>query len=764
MSKRKATITYLTKLVFLHEAQGKLMKLFGKNILVLSIQAALLTSLSSFAYAEDAGEEAKGLETITVTAQKRIQTVKEVPATVTAISSDNIKDYLGAGENIRALAGRVPSLQIESSNGRQSPRFYIRGLGNTDFDVNANQPVSLVLDEVALENSVLKGIPLFDIERVEVLNGPQGTLFGRNTPAGIVKVETVAPDFTNDGYTRFGFGNRGTMFAEGAINAELSDTVAARISVKHQERDAWVTNPVRNEEVGGYEELAYRLQFLFDNGSGTKALFKVHGFDQDGDMAQIFYGNALKLGSEGLREGFDEAVMYHDSQGGFNMEHNGASLKIDHDFDEVTLTSVTAYDAVKSWSYADIDGANTDFSGVPNQLGKQLWFNVASGDGLSDHYQFTQELRISGELDNLYYQTGLYFFKEDYTVDNKDLDTNGETTNFYQIDQVTTSSAIFGQIEYKTSKQFAITAGLRYTQDDKELDIRNGGSSTILFEIDKDDSYVNWDLSARYIFNDDWTGFARVGNASRGPVTIGRFGFPSEADTETLTSYEIGLKSDLFDGNARWNITAYTYDIEDHQLTATGGEANTNSLINADNTFGAGVETSLEAIITDNFRVNMNLSYNKTEIQDKTLKTERCSSTPICTTSDPIANTVPGPFGDVTTVYINGNPLPRAPEWLANINLNYEIPVETGLIVLQTDWNYRSDSNIFLYESTEFVAEARWIGGIRIAYQNDSGFELAVVGRNVTDKVVVDGAVDFLNLSAFVNEPSYWGVEALFEF
>ena len=741
------------------------MKLFGKSLLALGVQTALFTSISTFAYAEESVEkEEKGLETITVTSQKRIQTVKEVPATVTAISSNNIKDYLGAGENIRALAGRVPSLQIESSNGRQSPRFYIRGLGNTGFDVNANQPVSLVLDDIALENSVLKGIPLFDVERVEVLNGPQGTLFGRNTPAGIVKVDSVAPDFNNEGYTSFGFGNRGTLFAEGAINAALTDTIAARVSVKHQERDAWVSNPVRDEKVGGYEELAYRIQFLFDNDSGTRALFKLHGFEQDGDMPQIFYGNALALGSEGVRPEFDEAVIYHDSPGGFNMDHTGASFKFEHDFDDITFTSVTGYDEVESWSYADIDGANTDDSGIPNQLGKQLWFNAASGDGLSDHYQFTQELRISGEADNLFYQTGLYFFKEDYTVDNKDLDVNGDTTNFYQIDQITTSSAVFGQIEYKTSKKLAITAGLRYTQDDKELDIRAGGTDTILFEIDKDDSYVNWDLSARYIFNEQWTGFARVGNASRGPVTIGRFGFPSEADTETLTSYEVGLKSDLFDGNARWNITAYTYDIEDHQLTATGGEANTNSLLNADNTYGAGIETSLEAIITDKLRINANLSYNKTEIQDENLKTEQCSGTPLCTVADPIANTVPGPFGDVTTVYINGNPLPRAPEWLANINVNYEFPVESGLIKLQTDWNYRSDSNIFLYESTEFVAEARWIGGVRVEYQNDGGFSLAVVGRNVTNEIVVDGAIDFLNLAAFVNEPSYWGVEAHFEF
>ncbi len=742
------------------------MKMFKQSALSLCVQASLLVSVvgvSTTTLAADEATKKIGIEVIEVTSRKRVETVKDVPATVTAISASTMQDYLGAGENIRALAGRVPSLQIESSNGRQSPRFYIRGLGNTDFDVNANQPVSMILDEIVLENSVLKGVPLFDIERVEVLNGPQGTLFGRNTTAGIVKIDTVAPEFANEGYARAGYGSRDTWFAETAINAEISDQWAARISVKHQQRDAWVDNPVRNEKVGGYEELAYRVQFLFENDE-TRALFKLHGFDQDGDMPQIFYGNAIKLGEEGVRSGFDESVIYHDSPAGFSMEHIGGSLKVEHDFGEILFTSVTGYDAIESWSYADIDGAQTDTSGIPNQLGKQLWFNVASGDGLSDHSQITQEFRISTQKDDFFYQVGVFYFNEDYTVDNKNLDIKGNTTEFYQIDQLTISSAVFGQVEYKPTNDWAFNLGLRYTSDDKELDIRTDGTDTVIFEINKDDSYVNWDLSARYTFNSDWTGFARLGNASRGPVTIGRFGFPSEADTETLTSFELGIKADLLDGNARWNLTAYTYDISDHQLTATGGEANTNSLLNADNTFGAGIETSFEMVLTDNLRLTSNLSYNKTEIQDKTLKAEQCSSTPICNVSDPFAKTVLGNFGPVTTVFVGGNPLPRAPEWLANINLNYEYPIEAGYLYALTDWNYRSDSNIFLYESTEFVAEARWIGGLRLGFKNDEGLDIAIVGRNITNEIKVDGALDFLNLTAFVNEPRFWGVEAKMEF
>lgn len=748
---------------------GDNMNKFTKTALLLSIQSALMASAS---YADEQETDTSGVEKITVTALKRTQTIQEVPASVVAISPENITDYLGAGENIRALAGRVPSLQIESSNGRQSPRFYIRGLGNTDFDVNANQPVSLVLDEVALENSVLKGIPLFDLERVEVLAGPQGTLFGRNTPAGIVKVESAKPDFDAYGYLSAGYGSRGTLFVEGAKNLEVSDKIALRGSMKYQERDTWIDNLVRNEQVGAYDELAFRVQALYDSGSDFKALVKLHGFEQDGDMPQVFYGNALAVGKKGVRPGFDETKIYHDSPSGFDMSHLGASVRLEFSVDDIDFTSVTGYDSVDSFSYSDIDGGQTisaqqdarcKLNGAINGLIGCFFAPVGSGDGLADHMQLTQELRAAMTLDDTFIQAGIYYFLEDYTVDNKDLDINFNTTAFTQVDQKTTSYALFSQVEQKYSENLAVNLGLRYTWDDKELDINRitAGSAE---SHNKDDSYLNWDLSARYTINDNWTSFARIGNASRGPVTIGRFGFYSEADTETLTSYELGLKSILLNGDVRWNITAYTYDIKDHQLTATGGEANTNSLLNAENVFGAGIETDLQANLTDNLSLNFNLSYNKTEIQDKQLRAERCASTPTCSATDPVANTVPGPFGPVTTVFIDGNPLPRSPEWMSNIIFNYQHEYKSGYLYAQTDWNYRSDSNIFLYEAVEFTAESRWLGGVRFGYKTDNGLDIALVGRNITDEIVVDGAVDFLNLTAFVNEPSYWGVELRMEF
>ena len=149
--------------------------------------------------AAEVEETAVVLDEITVTAQKREENIQLVPLSITTLDTEKFNLLTQGGGDVKALSGRVPSLLLESSFGRAFPRFYIRGLGNTDFDLNASQPVSMVVDDIFLENPVVKGMPLFDVERTEVLRGPQGTLFGRNTPAGIVKFDTVRPSQERDG-------------------------------------------------------------------------------------------------------------------------------------------------------------------------------------------------------------------------------------------------------------------------------------------------------------------------------------------------------------------------------------------------------------------------------------------------------------------------------------------------------------------------------------------------------------------------------------
>lgn len=733
----------------------------------LALGSAIALGLSGL-FAMPASAQMEGvLEEIIVTAQKREQSLEDVPASVSTISGDSVKDYLGSAENIRALAGRVPSLQIESSNGRTQPRFYIRGLGNIDFDNNANQPVAMVFDDVALENNVLRSLPLYDIQRVEVLKGPQGSLFGRNTNAGLIKIDSVKPSFEFGGYAALSYGDRNTMGIEAAAGGAISETLAIRVAAKNLSRDNWIDNLAAGtpgDDFGKFDETALRVLLLWQPNDGFRGLFKVHGFNQDGTQPQIFYANAIQLGSPGLRPGFDIEKANHDGFSTMDLEHMGASANLEWDFGESTITSITAYDSVENFQAADVDGGLLSFDPADiGSLGRQVFFNVTTGDGLDDHHQLTQEFRIATDRDGLFSQIGMFYFDEEIDVLSRDYEQNYSDI----VNQKTKSFAVFGQVDVELNSILNLIVGGRWTKDEKDLQVMPGiNSPSPADTISIGDDYFNWDVALNLTPNDNLSWYGRVSNASRGPVTLGRFGFTSSADTETSNAFEVGFKSTLLDGRARWNAAAYHFRNDDHQLTATGGAGNVNQLLNANHVNGDGIETDIEVLLSDNFRLIANASWNDTAIDDGNLRDDLCGSNPTCTGLDPVVGSRVGPFGPVTEVSINGNPLPRSPEWIANLILQYDMPMASGAsLYFNTDWNYRSESNIFLHRSVEFVAEERTLGGVRIGYRSaDSSWDLALVGRNITDEIVVDGAINFLNLTAFVNEPRYWGGEFRYDF
>ena len=708
------------------------------------------------------------LEEITVTAQKREQSLADVPAAVSAITGETVKTYVSGGQDIRALAARVPGLNIETSNGRTQPRFYLRGLGNIDFDANANQPVAMIYDEISIESNTLRSIPLFDVERIEVLKGPQGSLFGRNTNAGVIKIDSVKPSEDRNGYASAAYGVRGTLNVEGASNFTLSDTFMMRASLKYQERDKWIDNTFNGpgDDYGAFEEFAWRVQMLWEPSDSFSGNLKLHGFNQDGSDANVFYANALRVGYSGLRPEFDEEIASQDFGYVTTMdtEHIGGALNLKWTFsNDMNFTSITGYDTIENFQSADVDGGEVSFNPADaGVLGKQLFFGVATGDGLDPLDQFTQEFRLSGQSEALFWQVGFFYFDEEFDLLNQSFHFPPESA---LVHQETESMAFFGQGEYAFSDTWALTVGARWTDDEKDLNVGPAFAGGIVTpaSISVGDDFINWDVALNWDASDEWTWYGRVATGSRGPVTLGRFGFVSSADTEDTFSTELGFKSRLMDGRARWNTSVYMFENDDQQLTATGGAANVNQLLNADKVNGFGVETEFEVQATENLFLAANLSYNDTEIDDPGLRDDRCGSTPTCTSLDPVAGIRIGPFGPVTEVFIDGNPLPRTPEWIFNLILEYAYPIQSGELYFNTDWNYRDESNLFLHESIEFVQEERWLGGLRAGYRMGA-WDFAAVGRNITDEIVVEGGINFLNLTAFINEPAYWGGEVRVSF
>ena len=391
----------------------------GKSIIGVALAAAAIGVLpltSGTALAQDNAI----LEEIIVTAQRREENLQDVPISVTAVSGETVATLLEGGEDIRALATRIPGLYAESSNGRLAPRFYMRGLGNTDFDLAASQSVSILFDEVVQENVILKSFPLFDIERVEVLRGPQGTLFGRNTPAGIVKFDTRKPSAEFDGYAMATIGTAGTLNVEGALGGSLNEanTLMGRISLLSQNRDDWIDNGFTGEEdvMGGWNEFAWRGQLLWQPTDSFSALLNYHGRDMNNGTASIFQANILTTGSNELNGNFTRDVVYFDT-GSHNPQEaqaSGGVLKLDFDFGrDMTLTSITGFETVENYSLGDIDGGVVDFSGTatvppgvsfdPNApvfgfptltFPGTILIPSESQDGLTELDQLTQEFRL----------------------------------------------------------------------------------------------------------------------------------------------------------------------------------------------------------------------------------------------------------------------------------------------------------------------------------------------------------------------------------
>lgn len=305
-----------------------------------------------------ASSEATTLDAVEVTAQRRVENIQDVPVSISTVSGEQLNVLASGGTDIRFLSGRVPSLNIESSFGRAFPRFYIRGYGNTDFRLNTSQPVSLVYDEVVQENPILKGFPLFDLEQVEVLRGPQGSLFGRNTPAGVVKFESAKPSQETTGYAKVGYGSDNMWNVEGAMGGALSERWSARAALLYQRRDDWVENtyPGPNDGYEGYDESAGRVQFLYE-GDTFEALLNAHARKLNG-TARLFRANIIEPGTNNLVDGFDVDKVSQDGLNYSELESQGASARLRWDLGDYNLYSITGYESVETINRGDIDGGS----------------------------------------------------------------------------------------------------------------------------------------------------------------------------------------------------------------------------------------------------------------------------------------------------------------------------------------------------------------------------------------------------------------------
>ena len=721
------------------------------------------------------------LEEIVVTAQKREENIQDVPISITRMSGQWLESKFAGGGDVLELASTVPGLHVESSNGRLSPRFYMRGLGNADFTAAASQPVSIVFDEVPMEKASLKSFPIFDLDDIEVIRGPQGTLFGRNTTAGIIKFDSRRPTEETEGYIKASGGNKGTVNVEGAVGGTLIDgTLMGRISFLTQHRSNWVNNGYtgENDAMGGFDIFAGRAQLLWTPTEDLTALLLYQHQDQGGNSASLFRGNIFDKGSNKLNDNYKRDTVWFD--GGNNnpakIKSFGVTLKLDYELTNHTITTISSYqDIYDRFARGDIDGGYGclftcgNFApgphgafGPPSKpfsaFNSPFIVNVDTG-GDQTVEQLTQEIRLASNLDGpLNYQFGLFYFEDE--IKSVSQNQSAGATEFV-VGSISTIEntvwAMFGQASYNLIDQLTLTTGVRYTDDEKDAVHQDFRANPLdLDPIPKADSNVSWDVSLAYALTNDSQMYARVATGFRAPTIQDRLEEDTSvtfADSETIISYEVGYKA-LFE-KVRMSMAAFYYDIDDMQLVIVGGSGNLTALLNADEGIGYGVEFDVDFALTDNLILSGGFGYNKTEINDDNLA---IGLGPLVTTLDPL--------NEEGKAFIDGNPFQHAPKWTANVQLDYTHPMANGTeLYLFTDWKLKGKTSDFLYESVEFTFGTQFEGGLRVGYRDTvRNFEIGMFARNITNEHNPIGGIDFANLLGYVNQPRIWGAEARYSF
>ena len=543
------------------------MKLPVRTLTFFMLLAAATSSLP--ARAQDA------LEEVVVTAQKRSQNLQEVPVAIAAFSGTTLADA-GAVQPID-LALLTPNLTTKNAVGNTAPIFALRGLSLNDFATNGTQPVGVYLDEVYLVNNSQLGFQMMDLQRVEILKGPQGTLYGRNTTAGAVNFITNKPTPMYDAGVSVTAGEWQLFGTEAYVNGALGDHLSARFSLAAERQlKGFFTNDSTGQNWGQSRRINWRGQLLWDL-ERTHVLVNLHGgVDKSDDWYYKYVADAsgLPLGAElAQKAASGNPDIFHGQhtispQPYIDNLSNGLTVNVDHDYGPATLKSISA---VESLNYARTE----DYGSVPAPDG----WNYYPGHLL----QYSEELRLTSNGEHkVNWIVGLFAGHDQL----KESDVYNELSNpIYEgyifnekYTQTVTNVALFTHNEIKLSDSLRLTAGLRFTDEQKRFD---GG--TLVLQSDPglafDSCPCTVDTTLRYREPTGKLGLDyRIGeamiyaSASRGYKSGGITGFyvtdvgaKAPYNPEFINAYEAGFKSTWADNRLRLNGAVFYYDYKDLQ-------------------------------------------------------------------------------------------------------------------------------------------------------------------------------------------------------
>ncbi len=685
------------------------------------------------------------LEEVVVTATKREQSVQDVGGSVTAISGLQFRE-LGF-DTVGDVASQVPNFSFAHPAGDGSnPALSIRGVGLNDFADSNEGPVAMYIDEVYLGSLAGQTTSLFDLQRVEILRGPQGTLYGRNTTGGLAHFVTNKPTDDVEAFGEVTVGTHGRIKFEGAVSGPLSDRVRGRLSVFHDENDGLQERDPGSGAKGNARDMdAVRAQLDIDVTDELSMLLNFHaGFIRNTAQLYKFRGQldpatftpcnleqmesfacVNAFGNQDPNPNLDEPFTQGRGKTPLDVDVFGGSAKIDWQRDEWGLVSITAVETV--------DKFHQDTTGSFLPLVLQPIFTV-------DATQVTQEIRLSYTTDDFKGLLGFYYFNDEKLGGNKltpPFDPAAFPLN-YDIfhDQDTEALAFFAHTDWSFAPDWNLELGIRYTTEDKTLlDTVDTGllffpAPSFVFEDTFETDNVSWNVGLDWQLHENTLLFANIarGFKSGGWNSGGLISDISQLDPfddENVTTYEAGFKTTLMDGRLRVNATGFYYDYEDFQAF-TQADINglpVSRLQNAGNAEITGFEMEIYIQPLNFFEAQFGVGYLDTE------------------TSDFFSTEADG-MGGTTTVNLSGTKMVFAPKWTANglMRVFYSMfGGETSARVsfsYSDDYFYDSDNNITAIggDYTIWNARVAWRGGPSDRY------EIAGYVNNFTDKLyVVEG-------------------------
>lgn len=678
------------------------------------------------------------LEEVVVTAQKREQAITDVSLSVSAFSGNTIRS-MGL-EQPSDLAFMVSNVDIKGTQGDINPAVTVRGIGMNNFNANNNPSVGIYVDEVFLSSPALMTLNMMDVERVEVLKGPQGTLYGRNSSGGALNIISKKPSQERSGFVSITAANYDNLKFEGAIGGGLSETLSGRVALSYESQGESYHETLAGKDFGDSDSYGLRAQLRYEGDALTwnlaasymeqdltntpfsylGGLFADTAFNpcptgfgssclNTPEAAGAFAPSNLPVSDDPFKHAFQTSRI---DEMNIDTETSNLIYRLDYDFENVTLTSVTGYIS-QDRTYGE------NFWSTPLEL-----FAVVHDEEIE---QFSEELRFSGDNDLATWTAGIFYSRDEFTSENTVNSADlaglllGVNPLFWDVDQETTAWAIFGSIDWRLTETLTLVTGLRYSDESTEFkggtmaDIGGGTFIPLTLQDDEvDEDNVSGRISLEWRPTDELLVY---GSYSTGFKSGGFFGdFSTDApelepyDSEEVSAIEIGAKYTFADGSAQLDTAIFYYDYSDIQtfVPTSFGQRLTN--IEEADIFGVDIE--LQAVPTEGLNIRLGLGYLDTEMSDSFVDPNTGSQT------------------------FEGNELPNAAELQYTATIRYEFPVSDGLsVALQADTKYTDDMFREGTNNPLAVTDSYSVSNARVSVlEVDGKWELSLWVKNIADE------------------------------